>query len=146
MPATNTLESEILNLIFLNDDFDQIGDAAGIQGSTAAGNIELSIHTGTLDDTSNQNTTESIYTGYARQDVTRSAAQWTETAGTVSNDNAIQFGEKTAGGDETVTDYGAGSDVLANELWIYDALTASLFVGNGVNPQFAAGDLDISVT
>ena len=146
MPATNTLETELLNLLFLNDNFDNIGDATGIVGSTGAGNLELTIHTATLDDTSNQNTSESAYTGYTRQDIARSGAQWTETSGTVSNDNAIQFGEKTAGGDETVTDYGVGSDVAANELWIYDALTASLSVTNGVNPQFAAGDLDISVT
>lgn len=146
MPATDVLESELLNLIFLNDNFDNIGDATGIIGSTAPGEIELTLHTATLSDTSNQNTSEPVYTGYARQDIGRSGTNWTETAGTVSNDNVIQFGEKTAGGDETVTDFGAGSNVVANELWIYDALLSSLLVSNGVNPQFAAGDLDISIT
>lgn len=146
MPATDVLESELLNLIFLNDAFDNIGDATGITGSTTAGNIELTLHTATLTDTSTQTTSESAYTGYARQDIGRSGTNWTETSGTVSNDNVIQFGEKTGGTDETVTDFGAGSDVVASELWVYGALTSSLSVTNGVNPQFAAGDLDISVT
>ncbi len=145
MPATDTLEDEILNLLFLNDDFDNIGDAAGIQGSTAAGNLELSLHTGTLGDTSNQNTTEAAYTSYARVDVARSGAQWTVTSGTVTNDATISFPAAT-GGSETETDFGIGSDIVANELWIYGALTSSLAVSSGITPEYAAGDLDISVT
>ena len=96
MPATDTLETELLELIFENADFDNIGDATGIQGSTAAGNLEHSLHTGTLGDSSNQNTTEAAYTSYT--------------------------------------------------LWIYGALTASLAVSSGITPEFAAGDLDISIT
>ncbi len=145
MPATDTLEDEILNLLFLNDDFDNIGDAAGIQGSTAAGNLELSLHTGTLTDASNQNTTEAAYTSYTRVDVARSGAQWTVTSGTVTNDATISFPAAT-GGSETETDFGIGSDIVANELWIYGALTSSLAVSSGITPEYAAGDLDISVT
>ena len=145
MPATDTLETELLELLFENADFDNIGDATGIQGSTAAGNVELSLHTGTLGDSSNQNTTEAAYTSYTRIDVARSSAQWTATSGTTSNDNTISFPQAT-GGSETETDFGIGSDIVANELWIYGALTASLAVSSGITPEFAAGDLDVSVT
>ncbi len=145
MPATDTLETELLELLFLNTDFDNIGDAAGIQASTAAGNLEISLHTATLTDTSNQNTSEAAYTSYARVDVARGAAQWSVAAGVADNDNAITFPSAT-GGTETETDFGIGSDVVANELWIYGALTSSLAVSNGITPEFAAGDLDISVT
>lgn len=145
MPATDVLETELLELIFENGNFDNIGDATGIQGSSAAGNLEISLHTGTLGDASGQTTTEAAYTSYARVDVARSSAQWTATSGTSSNDNAITFPQAT-GGSETETDFGIGSDVVANELWIYGALTASLAVSNGITPEFAAGDLDISVT
>jgi len=145
MPATDVLESELLNLIFLNTAFDNIGDASGIGGSTAAGNLEISLHTGTLGDTSNQNTTEAAYTSYARVDVARAAAQWTEASGTVDNDNAVTFPAAT-GGSETETDFGIGSDVVANELWIYGALNSSLAVSSGITPEFAAGALDISLT
>lgn len=145
MPATDTLETEVLELIFENGDFDNIGDAAGIQGSTSAGNIEVTLHTGTLNDSSNQNTTEAAYTSYARVNVARSSAAWTATSGTTSNDSAITFPQAT-GGAETETDFGLGSAIVANELWIYGALTSSLAVSNGITPEFAAGDLDVSVT
>lgn len=145
MPATDTLELELLDLIFLNAAFDNIGDATGLVGSTSAGNIEISLHTATLDDTSNQNTSEATYTSYARVDVARSAAAWTNTAGTVDNDSAIAFPAAT-GGSNTITDVGLGSDIVANELWIYGALSASLAVSTGITPQFAAGALDVSLT
>jgi hypothetical protein len=145
MPATDVLESELLNLIFLNDNFDQIGDATGIQGSTTPGNLEISLHTGTLDDTSTQTTSEAAYGSYARVDVGRSGSNWTEASGTVDNDNAITF-PSASSGSETETDFGIGSDVVANELWLYGALSSSLAVSSGITPEFAAGDLDISVT
>ena len=145
MPATDVLETELLELLFENGDFDNIGDATGIQGSTAAGNLEISLHTGTLGDTSTQTTSEAAYTSYARVDVARSSAQWTVTSGTASNDAAITFPQAT-GGSETETDFGIGSDVVANELWIYGALTSSLAVSNGITPEFAIGDLDVSCT
>ena len=145
MPATDTLETELLELLFENADFDNIGDATGIQGSTAAGNLEISLHTGTLTDSSNQNTTEAAYSSYARVDVARASSQWTATSGTTTNDNAISFPQAT-GGSETETDFGIGSDIVANELWIYGALTASLNVSSGITPEFSAGDLDVSIT
>ena len=145
MPATDVLETELLELLFENGNFDNIGDATGIQGSTAAGNLEISLHTGTLGDASTQTTTEAAYTSYARVDVARSSAQWTVTSGTASNDAAITFPQAT-GGSETETDFGIGSDVVANELWIYGALTSSLAVSNGITPEFAIGDLDVSCT
>lgn len=144
MPATDILEDELLTLLFENTAFDNIGDAGGILPSAAPGNFEVSLHTGTLNDTSTQTTTEAAYTSYARATVARAAAQWTVTAGTVTNDNAITFAQAT-GGSETETDFGLGSAVLANELWIYGALTASLAVSSGITPEFAAGDLDVSV-
>ncbi len=145
MPATDLHETELLELIFENGDFDNIGDATGIQGSTAAGNIETTIHTATLNDASTQSTNECAYASYARVDVARSSAQWTATSGTASNDNVITFPQAT-GGSETAVDFGLGSDVVANELWIYGSLVASLAISPGITPEFAAGDLDISVT
>ena len=145
MPATDVLEQELLDLIFLNTNFDNIGDATGIVASTADGNLEISLHTGTLNDASTQTTSEAAYTSYARVDVARGSAQWTVSAGTVDNDNAVTFPQAT-GGSETETDFGIGSDVAANELWLYDALTSSLAVSSGITPEFAAGALDVSVT
>lgn len=147
MPATIVLEDGLLTLMFLNTDFASWGDATGLQGSTAAGNFEVSLHTGTLTETSIQTTTEAAYTSYARVDdanTARAGSAWTVTTGTVTNDNAITFPQAT-GGSETETDFGIGSDVGATILWIYGALTASLAVSNGITPEFAAGDLDVTV-
>lgn len=145
MPATDLLETEILELLFENADFDNIGDATGITGSTGAGSIEVSLHTATLNDSSNQNTTEAAYSAYARVLVARSTAEWTATSGTSTNDSAITFPQAT-GGSETEIDFGLGSAIVANELWIYGALTSSLAVSNGITPEFAIGDLSVSVT
>ena len=145
MPATDTLEAELLDLLFLNLSFDNIGDAGGILKSVADGNLEISLSTGTLTDVSNQNTTEAAYTSYARVDVARGAATWSVAAGLADNDAAITFPAAT-GGSETETDFGIGSDIVANELWIYGALTSSLAVSSGITPEFAAGDLDVTVT
>lgn len=148
MPATDVLEDELLNLLFLNTAFDNIGDAGGILPSVGDGNFEVSLHTGTLDDTSIQSTTEAAYTSYARVDAAstiRNSSAWTVTTGTVSNDIAITFPQAT-GAPESETDFGLGSDIVANELWIYGALTASLAVSSGITPEFAIGDLDVSVT
>lgn len=148
MPATDVLEDELLDLIFLNAAFDNIGDTTGITGSTTPGNFEASLHTATLTDTAIQTTSEAAYTSYARVDAAstaRAGSAWTVTTGTVSNDIAISFPTAT-GGSETETDFGLGSDVAATELWIYGALTASLNVSNGITPEFAIGDLDVSVT
>ncbi len=148
MPATDVLEDELLDLLFLNGTFDNIGDSTGITGSGTPGNFEASLHTGTLDDSSIQTTDEAGYTSYARVDAAstaRAGSAWTVTSGTVSNDIAITFPQAT-GGSETETDFGLGSDVAATELWIYGALTASLAVSNGITPEFAIADMDVSVT
>jgi len=145
MPATDTLEDEILSLIFENLDFANIGDATGIQGSSAPGNVEITLHTATLSDTSTQASSEAAYTSYARLSVARSSAQWTTSSGNATNDALLSFPQAT-GGSETEVDFGIGSAVAANDLWIYGALSASLAVSNGITPEFAIGDIDITVT
>jgi hypothetical protein len=67
------------------------------------------------------------------------------TAGTVDNDAAITFTTAT-GGSETETDFGLTLATTGNYLQIFGALTASLAVSNGITPEFAIGDLDISLT
>lgn len=145
MPATDIMEDELLDLIFLNLAFDNIGDAGGLLPSAAPGDLEFSLHTATLGDTDSQNTSEAAYTNYTRIDIARGAAQWTVLSGLVDNDNAITF-PNSGSGPETETDFGLGSNIVANELWIYGALSSSLVVNSGVQPEFAAGDLDITVT
>lgn len=146
MPASDVLEQELLELLFLNADFDNIGDATGIQGAGAAGTFQLSLSTGTLTDASTLATTEATYTSYARVTAARSSAVWSVSSGTASNTAAAISFPQCTGGSNTITDYGMGSPIAADELWIYSQLTASLSVSSGITPTFAAGDVDVSLT
>lgn len=145
MTATNQFEDDLLDLIFTNVDAPNVGDAGGLQNSVAAGSAQISLHTATLADTTTAATTsEAAYTSYARQTVARSTSGWTVASGTVDNDAAITFPEAT-GGSETETDFGICLLATGNYLQIFGALTSSLAVSSGVQPEFAAGALDISI-
>lgn len=144
MTATDLFETEILQLLFTNVAFAGIGDGGGLPKSVADGVFHISLHTGTLTDSSAQNTTEAGYTSYARQLPARNVSDWTVTGDTVDNDNAITFPVGT-GGSGTVTDFGIGQDLTgAGQLHFYGVLDDSLVTGNGVQPEFAAGALNIT--
>ena len=143
---TNLAELDILDLLFTNVAFPDIGDAAGLPPSVAPGTMAIALHTGnTIDDTSTlQTQVEAAYTGYVRQVVTRGIAEWTTGGdGLVDNDNAINFIISTSG-PETETDVSLGGRDASNVMHIFGTLAADLVVNNGVTPSFAAGALDIT--
>lgn len=145
---TDQTENDILDLLFTNVDAPNWGDAAGLQNSAAAGSLYAGLHTGDAigDTTTAQNSSETTYTGYSRQGVARSTTGWTVASGTVDNDALIQFGSMTAGGPVTITDVGLGFAATGvGYLHIWGQVTSDLVVNNGVNPQFAAGALDVSL-
>lgn len=145
MTATNAFETALLTLYFNNTDHANVGDAAGIQNSAAAGSFHVSLHTADPGEAGAQNTTEATYTGYARVAVARSAAGWTISGANVSNAAAITFGACTAGSD-TITHFGIGSDSSgAGNLFFKGALTASRSISAGITPSFAIGELDVNV-
>lgn len=142
MSATNAFETALLTLYFNNVDHANIGDAAGLQNSAAAGVFHISLHTADPGEAGSQTTSECAYTGYARIPVARSGAGFTIAGNAVSNAAAITFGQKTAGSDETVTHFGIGSDLAgAGNLFFSGALTASRLISNGITPSFAIGAL-----
>lgn len=144
MSATNAAAAAILQLLFENADYANIGDAAGLQGSTTAGVYYISLHTADPTETGNQTSSEATYTGYARVSVARSAAAWTTTTAdpaSVTNDAAITYAQCTAG-TNTITHFGIGTDASGvGNLIMSGALTASLAVSAGITPEFAAGQL-----
>jgi len=86
---------------------------------------------------------EATYTGYARVALTKSSS-WTGTASPFTNTNLIQFGACSAGTNAlthfAVVDTASG----AVAMMISGALSATLNVSSGIQPQFAAGALSIS--
>ena len=145
MSMTNAAEANLLNLLFLNVDWANIGDAAGLQNSAAAGSFYISLHTADPGEAGSQSTSEVSYTGYARVAVARAGGGWTLTSQTISNTALVQFGQCT-GGSATATHFGIGTDLTgAGNLLMKGALTSSLAISNGIQPQFAAGALTVTV-
>ena len=74
MSKTNAWENGLLLLVFNNTNFANVGDATGLRGSSAAGNLHLSLHTSDPGEAGSQTTNEIAYTSYARVAVARSGA------------------------------------------------------------------------
>jgi len=86
--------------------------------------------------------TEANYTSYAR--VTTSGATWAvASGGATSNAAAITFPACT-GGSNTITGFGAYDNSSGGNLLWYG--TCSLSVSTGITPEFAIGELDITLT
>ena len=145
MSMTNAAEANLLNLLFLNIDWANIGDVAGLQNSATAGSFYVSLHTADPGESGNQSTSETSYTSYARVAVARAGGGWTLTAQTISNTALVQFPQCT-GGSSTVSYFGIGTDSSgAGNLLMSGPLTSSLSISNGIQPQFAAGALTVTV-
>ena len=86
---------------------------------------------------------EATYTGYARVALTKATA-WTGGANPFTNAALIQFGQCTAGTNAithfAVVDTASG----AVAMMISGALSATLNVAAGIQPQFSAGALSVS--
>jgi len=141
MSLFNSAETALLNLIFLNTAFAQIGDASGLQPSGAAGSLYVALHTADPGEAGDATTNECAYTSYARVAVARTGSGWTVSTDTVSNAAEVAFPAAT-GGSETATHFsvvaqssGAGTPIVSG------ALTASLAISSGITPTFAIGQL-----
>ena len=86
---------------------------------------------------------EADYTGYTREPLTKATA-WTGGANPFTNAALIQFGQCTAGTNAithfAVVDTASG----AVAMMISGALSATLNVAAGIQPQFAIGALSVS--
>jgi hypothetical protein len=142
MSKGNTFETDLLTLIFNNTDAALIGDATGLRGSSTAGSLYVSLHTADPGEAGTQTTNECAYTSYARVAVARSGAGWTVSGNAVTNAALVQFPQCT-GGSETATHFAIGTASTSTGKILYKgALSASLAISSGIQPQFGAGDLD----
>jgi len=144
MSKSNDFETDLLLLIFNNIDIANLGDAAGLQNSVAAGSLFVALHTADPGEAGNQSTSEATYTGYARVAVARTAGGWTVAGNGVTNAAAVAFGLCTAGS-STCTYFSVGYQTSgATKMCYSGALGASLAVSNGITPSFAIGQLSIT--
>lgn len=132
MTKTNTLETEILALIFNADAIANVADNAGTSPLT---NLYVSLHTADPGEAGSQTTSECAYTSYARVAVARSGSGWTVSGNSVSPAANIDFPAAT-GGTETVTHFGVGSlSSGAGVLYYKGAVSPNISVSSGVTPR-----------
>lgn len=144
MPKSTATCNSILALIFNATAW---ADIAENDSSTPATNLYLSLHTADPGVGNNQTTNETSYTNYARIAVARTTSGWdVPSGGATANAALAQFAQCGVTG-ATITHVaigtassGAGTVLYAGEL------SSSLAVANGIQPQFAAGALDVTET
>jgi hypothetical protein len=144
MSKGNTFENELLLLLFNNTNIADIGDATGLRGSSTAGSLFVSLHTADPGEAGTQATNETSYGSYARVGVARSGAGWTVTGNAVTNAALVQFAQCSSGS-ATLSHFSVGKASSGATVVMYKGeLSAPLAVSSGIQPQFAAGDLDIT--
>ncbi len=132
MSLSNTTEADILDVLL-----------RGLDPSYRAGATQyLALFTADPGESASL-AAEANYTGYARVALTKASA-WTGTASPFTNAALIQFGACTAGTNAithfAVVDTSSG----AVSMMISGALSATLSVSSGIQPQFSAGALSIA--
>lgn len=141
MSMSNASESALLNLLFNNVDWANIGDAAGLQNSAVAGNFYIRLHTADPGEAGTGSTNEVAYTGYSPVAVPRSVAGFTVAGATVTNAATVQFGECTAG-TATATHFSVCDGSGGAAAIIYSgSLSASRAISAGITPLFNPGTL-----
>lgn len=136
MSLTNAAETAILQLLFENANWANIGDATGLRGSTTAGSWFVSLHTADPGETGDQTTNEISYTGYARVAVARSTAGWTVTGASVTPDANIDFGAMTGGAGGTATHFGIGTASTGTGNLIFKGtISPTISVTTGTTPR-----------
>ena len=136
MPKSTTASNHILALIFNATTWNEIAEN---DTSSPATNLYLSLHT------ADPGVGGSQTTNYARIAVARTTGGWdAPSGGATANAALAQFAQCGASG-ATLTHVAIGTASSGTGLVLYaGALTSSLAVANGIQPQFAAGALDVT--
>lgn len=130
----NTTEEAVLNYIF---------DSAAPTWAANA-NFWVALHTADPGEAGTATTSETAYTSYARVAVSRSTG-FTVSGDTVTNAALIQFPQCTGTG-ATLTHFSiVTTSSGAGDIILRGALSSSLVVGSGVQPQFAANGLSATL-
>lgn len=136
MSKATTWRYGLLRLLFNNIDFTLVGDAGGLLGSVATGDLYVSLHTAEPPDYANQTTYACTYGGYARVAVPRTSAGWTVAgSGSASPTVMISFPTSTSG-TELATHFGIGTDPTGEGKLLYSGtVTPQIDCSTGETPQ-----------
>lgn len=142
MPKSTDTCNKVLALVFNGTAWPDIAEN---DTSSPATNLHLSLHTADPGVGNNQTTNETSYTNYARVAVARTTGGWAVPASaTTSNAALVQFAQCGVTG-ATITHIAIGTAASGAGTVLYaGALSASIAVANGIQPQFAIGALDVT--
>ena len=134
MSKSNACENGLLELLFKNTDFANIGDAGGLQNSATAGSLYFSLHTSDPGEAGDQTTNETSYGSYARQAVARSGSGFTVTNNSVSPAADVTF-PQCSSGTPTITHVGIGTASSGAGVLLYSGtVSPNIAVSTGVTP------------
>jgi hypothetical protein len=134
MSFSNTAETAVLNYVF-------VGTNVSWDANT---DLWIALHTADPGEAGSAVTSEAAYGSYARVTLTRSS-DFTVSGNQVSNANLEQFPQCTSGSEvityaSIVTSSSGAGTIIARA-----ALTSSITVSTGVQPQFAANALSFTL-
>ena len=134
MSFSNTAETAVLNYVF-------VGTNVSWDGNT---DLYLALHTADPGEAGTAITSEAAYGSYARVAVTR-GTDFTVSGNQVSNANLEQFPQCTSGSEVITYASIVTSSAGAGTIIVRAALTSSITVSTGVQPQFAANALTFTL-
>lgn len=135
MSKSDAFESALLALIFQNTNIANVGDATGLRGAAAAGQLFVALHTADPGEAGTQTTNEVAYTGYARVGLARSSGGFTITGNSVSPAANVNFPACTAGS-ATATHFSIGVASTGAGMVLYKgAISPAIAIAAGVTPQ-----------
>jgi hypothetical protein len=140
MPKSTTFSNDLAALIFNATAIANIADNAAASPAT---NLYLSLHTASPGIGGAQTTNETAYTNYARIPIARTVGGWTVASGGATNAALAQFAQCGVTG-ATISHVAVGTASSgAGKVLYAGALSSSLAVANGIQPQFAALALSV---
>lgn len=136
MSKSDTWEDGMLDLLFNNVTFTEVGDGAGILKSVGDGDLFVSLHTADPTESGDQTTNETSYTNYVRVGVSRTAGWTAASSGVVNPAADIDFAECGATPGAAVTHFGIGTlTSAAGKLLYFGTLSPSITMATGVIPR-----------
>lgn len=134
MSASNTTENDLALYIFDSTAPSWAGNA----------NFYVRLHSANPDETGSAVTSEISYTGYDGVEISRTTG-FTVSGNTASNAALLQF-PLCSGGSATATYFSiCTTQNGAGQIIVSGALTSSLAISNGIQPQFNIGELDVVI-
>lgn len=137
MSKGDTFENDLLKLIF---NATAIANMADNAASSPITNLYVALHTADPGEAGTQATSETAYTGYARQPVARTSGGWTVTANSVSPVANITFPNCSASPGAAVTHASIGTTISgATKLLYSGVLSSPITVAISSSPIIASG-------